>query len=425
MTTRFNMPNSGMRSGYNNPNTVNDLSIPSCGLEDVDKAIFDLMNKQIPFTVMSNDELQKVNVIFAAGEKWAVIKKKKQIRDRQGRLILPLITIGRTSIEQDPTKDITGRGINQQTGEMIICRRLASDDRNYQNLLNRLYIKNQTNIAQLVSDSLSTTRTIGDMFSDVDVAKGGLLKSNRSKNIWETITAPTPQFYTAHYEVIIWTQYTTHMNEIIELFMSSQLPQGNAFKISNPDNSGYWFIATVENNEYTPENNFDDMFEQDRIIKHKFNISVPAYIFASKVPGAPVPIRRYLSCTEIEFGVDVNVNEINVNNTIKDPFLGMDDPTLPLENHSPEYLRTLDGREQNYSRLADRSNHNNTDPALNSYQRGIKPPQYMQVKHLDSFGNVSFENKKITTYNHVTGESTFKMSSEEFGSWFSVTSGSI
>ena len=147
MTTRFTPKNVGIHNGYDNPNTSKDFSIPSCGIEDVDKAVFDLFNSQIPFQVTSVNELQKVNVIFAAGEKWAVIKNKKGIRDKQGRLILPLIAIGRTSISQDPTKDITGRGINQQTGEMIVCRRLANADRNYQNLINRLFIKNQTNVS--------------------------------------------------------------------------------------------------------------------------------------------------------------------------------------------------------------------------------------------------------------------------------------
>lgn len=425
MTTRFNVKSCGLRSGYSNPNTTNDFTIPSCGIEDVDKAVFNLFDKEIPFTVQSVQELQKVNVIFAAGEKWAVIKNKKSIRDRQGRLILPLITIGRTSITQDKTLDITGRGINQQTGEMIICRRLASDDRNYQNLINRLYIKNQANVATNTSNKITTTREIGKLFDDVDVKSGAILKTNKKKNIWETITIPTPQFYTAKYEIIIWTQYTTHMNQLLECFVSAQLPQGNAFKIANPNNSGYWFVATVTDNQYDPENNFDDMFEQDRIIKYKFNIEVPAYILATSVPGTPVPVRRYLSATEIEFSLSTDSTENGSTTTVKDPFLGMDDPTLPSQISRREYTDNPALREMNYSRLDIRSEHNKTDPALQQYPRGIKPNRYMEVVGRDEHGNQTTKHIKISSYNKSTGESTFKMSDVVFNSWFASTTGSI
>jgi hypothetical protein len=424
MTTRFSAKSAGLRSGYDNPNTVDNFTIPSCGIEDVDKALFHLFDKEIPFQVMSVNELQKVNVIFAAGEKWAIIKNKKSIRDRQGRLILPLITIGRTSIVQDPTEDIAGRGINQQTGEMVLCRRLANSDRNYQNLINRLYIKNQSNVAFNNSNinQLNTERVIGDLLSDIDVTSGGVLKSNKQRNIWETITAPTPQFYTAKYEVIVWTQYTTHMNEILDLFITAQLPQGNAYKISNPTNPGYWFIATVDGNNYEPENNFDDMFEQDRIIKYKFNINVPAYLFASDVPGAPIPLKRYLSATEIDFSLDIDTTTQTSDE--KDPFLGMDDPTLPSEFNNNERNRTPDNRKMNYPKLAMRDEHSNNDPALQTYQRGIVPHRYMSTKHKDENGIVSYNHVKLSSVNNVTGETTFKMSDTTFSSWFGV-SGSI
>jgi hypothetical protein len=417
MTTRFDARSTGLKSGYDRHDYSTEFSIPSCGIEDVDVAVFNLFNKEIPLQVNSKDGLEKVHVIFAAGEKWAVIKKKKEIRNRQGRLILPLITVGRTAILQDPTKDIAGRGVNQQTGEIVIQRRLDFTDRSQQNLTNRLFIRNQMNAAVTLPhpEQLSTLRTIGGMSNDAEINAGALLKPpDLRSNIWETIIVPTPQFFSAKYEVTFWTQYTTHMNQLMEMMLSAQLPQGNAFKIANPNNNGYWFIATIDNNEYTPENNFDDMVEKDRIIKYKFNMTVPGYVLASEAPGVPVPIRKYVSSTAIDFKtIDVDVAGVNVSagtEGVKNPWLGADDPTLPFEHDMKETFRSPDLRRDGYRLLDNRSEISQSDPALQSYRRGVQPDRYLKIPVKDALGNVTYRYVKATTYNSRQGEASFKPS---------------
>lgn len=412
MTTRFNVRSGGLRSGYDNTNYSSELSIPSCGIEDIDRAIFHLFNNEIPLQVNAKDGLKKAKVIFASGEKWAVVKKKKEIRDKQGRLILPLITIGRTSVSQS-SDDITGRGINQQTGELRIVRRLSNSDRSYQNLINRLLIKNQLNVAvnpangiEPLTGQLTTDRDIGDLTNIADIADGGFLAPAKDKNIWETITIPAPQFFTARYEVTFWTQYIHHMNELVELFIAAQLPQGNAYRIANPAKN-YWFVATIDNNEYTPENNFDNMFEQERIIKYSFTVTVPGYILATSVPGAPVPVRRYVSQTAIDFQTDVGPIASPGQVDEADPWLGADDPTLPFENDLPKRHLGIDQRRTGHRRLDDRSAVNSNDPALRAFPRGTTPDRYMTVKTINPDGSSGLRRIKIKNVNKFSGESTF------------------
>lgn len=420
MTTRFDANSKGLRSGYDNSNYSSDISIPACGIEDVDRAIFHLFDKELPLQINSKDGLRPAKAIFAAGEKWAVLKKKKSIRDRQGRLILPLVSIGRTGIKQDISTDITGRGINQQTGELRIQRRLSSNDRGYQNNINRLLIKNQLNVAanadqgiEPITDQLSTEREIGELTQIPDIVEGGFLAPARDDNVWETITIPAPQFFSAQYEVTFWTQYAEHMVDLIEQFISAQLPQGNAFRIANPENNQYWFVATVDGNEFTPEDNFGDMAEQERLIKYTFTMNVPAYIIASNAPGIPVPVRRYISSTNIEFKTDIGpvagVDEIRDE---KDPWLGADDPTLPYDHDTPSRLLNADQRRNGYPRTGDRSKVHADDPALLGFPRGIQPARYMKVKTLNSDGSAGFRRVKLRTTNQYSGESTF--SAEEF-----------
>ena len=406
MTTRFNVHSDGLHSGYDNKN-YSTLEIPSCGVEDVDRALFYLFDKELKLAVTSQNEIIPVKTIFAAGEKWAVIKKKKDIRDRNGRLILPLITIGRTSIEQSISDDITGRGINQQTGELIVKRRLFENaDRNYQNLINRLLIVNQTNIPTM-SGTFQSNRDIGDFAIDPDIKDGAWLKPVRNKNVWETITIPAPQFFSAHYEITIWTQYTEHMNQIVESIIAAQLPQGNAFKIANPI-KGYWFIARIDDNTFNPNNNWDDMFEQDRVIKYEFTMTVPGYVLAPKTPNSPLAIRRYISIPQIEFGVSVaddleNVNSTNNSTTIKDPWLGADDPTLPIDHINSENIQRLDARLTDESRLDAISKLDKNDPV--KLPRGKTPDQYMKIAIKDNEGNIQYKHVKVRNVNKHTGES--------------------
>jgi hypothetical protein len=310
-----------------------DLYVPPCGIEDVDVAIFNLFDKEISPQCggLEDAPLLKVPVIFAAGEKWALLKKGRPLRDRNNALLIPLITIVRTELAQDTSSDVTGRGINQQTGEIVIRRKLDKSDRGYQNLINRLFLRNQENLAvdSIVgpSERLKTQGNIGQLSNAVVSGNIGLLSPNLNNNVIETIVVPSPQFYTVKYQVTIWTQYMQHSNQVIEKIFSSFLPQGQAWRLDT--SKGYWFVATVEGGNYSSETNFDDMSQAERFIKHTFDISVPAYFFATRAPGAPIPIKRYISSPIIRFEADTS--EFLSPSVEKDYVLGVDDPTLPLD----------------------------------------------------------------------------------------------
>jgi len=369
---RFSLPrpSGSIGSGYDNPNST-DYTVPSCGVEDVDAALFNLFDKQLPMFV-SEDTTRRVGnqsrvpVIFAAGEKWALLRKGRALRDNAGTLILPLITIARTGIEQT-SNDVTGRGINQQTGLLTFTRRLAQEDRAYQNLINKLYIKNQPSTFLPLAEpsevpyQARTSRSVGAARSQVAVSDGSLLAPQLNRNIFETIELPAPQFFTAKYEVTIWTQYTQQMNQLLETLMSSFLPQGRCFRLDTQ--KGYWFVAYVEDS-YAQDANFDDMSGQERIIKNKISMHVPAYVLASSAPGVPIAVRRRLSSVDVSFETTIDV-------PLGYPWVGADDPTLPLVK-SDSNLRS-DGRDTGVGPLDSSAG---SDPALSSYPRGV-PGSYV------------------------------------------------
>lgn len=403
MTTRFNAkpkPRHGVAplpTGYEAKAGVPDLTIPSCGIEDVDVSLFGLFDKEIAPECGGHGSapITKVPVVFAAGEKWALLKRGRPLRDRNNTLILPLITVMRTDLTQG-MDDVAGRGINQQTGELVIRRRLDKSDRGYQSLINRLFLANQQNVAvrpqdPTVSGQPTTEQNVGDISTTKSVRDGALLAPNLRNNVYETIVVPSPQFYTAKYQVTIWTQYTQHSNQILEKIFSSLLPQAQSWKLETP--KGYWFVARMEEGSLSTETNFDDMSAAERFIKHTFTVVVPAYFFASSAPGTPVPIKRYVSSPVVNFDVS-DVSE-NVPTAESEYVLGSDDPTLPLDvaknNRSDQ--RTPGWRQQKiypvYSEdpMFDPTDPRlSEDPALTTLPRGYS----VKVKNTTSKGETVY-----------------------------------
>lgn len=443
MPTRFNTKSKSkygsppLRSGYENQNGVPDFTIPSCGIEDVDVGIFNLFDKEIKPECggIEGAPLAKVPVIFAAGEKWAMLKRGRPVRDKNNTLIIPLITIMRQEIEQSLQDDVTGRGINQQVGEFVIKRRLDKSDRSYQNLINKLLIKNQSGAmmpedgAHYADQSVSSN-SLGEKTSDPDIGDASALLKPISigKNVYETIVVPTPQFYTAVYKVTVWTQYMQHANQIMEKIITSYLPQGQSWRIDTP--KGYWFVGKVDDSGFELETNMEDMSAEERFIKHNFTVKVPAYFFASKTPGTPIPLKRYVSSPDVSFDT-VSASDIFDRTQYT---VGSDDPTLPLESQhagSADVVPEIDPITGVASSIASRSprygglpgvysprSSNPTSGGNGNSTKGNSTPRSWKrssvypvntAQDLDDPANSSLpRGRNVTVTEHVQGERTYR-----------------
>lgn len=290
-------PQEALPSGYDGSNSPPDYTIPSCGIEDVDEALKRLFDEELQFgSKQVNGRngaifIHKPTVIFATGERFAIAKRLRPIRDRNNVLMLPSISIRRTAVEQT-NEDFTQRGINQSTGELIIKRRLDTSDRDFQNFLNRFMFKNMDGVG-------NSLREQGELKEDLAIKNGGLLETNFN-NIYEIIAIPQPQFVSLNYEIVFWTSYKQHMNYMIETMFAGFLPQGKMFKLVSP--KGYWFIAYVDDSLSSQEN-VDEFTEDEQIIRYSFTAKVRAYLLAINGPGNAIPVRRYFSAPQISFEI--------------------------------------------------------------------------------------------------------------------------
>lgn len=387
------------------------LTVPPCGIEDVDAAVYEAFTSGLGLQVqVEGDELRAPSVVFATGERWALIKRHRGVRDKAtGALILPIITITRGAPVQSMAQDITGRGINQQTGELVVARRLDRTDRGHQNRLNALFLRNQQNVAvpegQAAPGQLATRARVGEHALDGDVVRGALLAAPRARNVVETITVPAPQFFTVTYEVTFWTQHLTQVNQLWERLVSALLPQASSVVLRTE--KGYWFVGTVDGDSHQPEGNLPDVNEGERVVRHKFSLKVPAYLLAGPGPGAPVPVRRTVSAPIVSFAVEPGGDELSVHEaTVTDPYLGADDPTLPLD---PGRSRHPDRRRTGAGRLSALGNDLvATDPALGKLRRGTSPARYVRHASVDPVtGRRTVQHIRITSMNPAAGETVY------------------
>ena len=110
------------------PNVREELLMPST-IEDIDAAMLDYLNNTLDIHTETNKGFKKVPVIWVAAERAAQIKQHKDLRDDNGAIIYPLMTLERNSI----TKDLTQKGsiyanippINdEKKGSITVARRI-------------------------------------------------------------------------------------------------------------------------------------------------------------------------------------------------------------------------------------------------------------------------------------------------------------
>lgn len=279
MSTKYDI-NSDKRyapTGYEGDGNT-DYIVPSCGVEDLDLAIFNLFDKQIPLYYDLHGEVKKVPVIFATGERFALLRRKQPITDRNGALILPLISITRSSIENVPAKGIA----NNQMFPNVIKKRISQKDLVYRQQ------KNVENLKNVKGEDLSLDPNLS-------------LKPRIERNIIETIEMPPVKYFGANYEISIWSSYTQQMNKILETIISAYtLNPGQQFRVESE--KGYKFSAFVDGN-ISQDTNYSDFTDAERYVRYNMNINATGYIIAPNILGGKTALRSFMSAPEVSFDV--------------------------------------------------------------------------------------------------------------------------
>lgn len=230
---------------------MNRVAIQNVTLETVDQCVFDWFDLTVNAQVSNqNGNRKKVNVSFSSGERWITAREKKGVRDKNGVIILPLISIRRTGIEAQATMSSFG----VETPNINVATRISPKTNLIQN----------ANVNRDASQ-VSTTPVV-----------------------YEITTIPYPDFSVTLYEVQIQTQFILQMNSVIEkIFHELDIqksfvmpmdrtrvhpPIGVPFEQRKPFAGGY--LVGFLDASLSSGDNFEEFTDQERIIRYTCTLRV-------------------------------------------------------------------------------------------------------------------------------------------------------
>lgn len=281
-------------------------NIPACRLEDIDRALFDLFNEQLPLYYTHRNKMQKIPVVFATGERFALIARKKPLRDKSGALILPVISIMRTNVQMGNELG----GSFAPDVPQIIKKQLSKEDTTYQRLINKQGFQNSDDLVSqsaLIDISSETgsvpgriaTRRIGSGLTSERSNKGDILNEPLRNNIYEVYEIPPPVYITIDYDLTFWTQYMQEMNNLMSVIASEcQFHAMPSFRIETKQ--GYKFVAYLDKT-FSNQSNFEDFSEEERHIRSSMTVKVTGYILGSVYKASSTNLRKYVSAPQISF----------------------------------------------------------------------------------------------------------------------------
>ena len=238
-----------------NQEVVQDLNFAPSTLETIDYAIYDYLNETLALRTITNEGLKQVPIIWASAERSFQVKNKKELRDSEGAIILPVITLERSSV----VKDLTTRGAyygdmfpfqsqSEKGGSLVIARRIKQDK--------------TSNFANADAKRRYNNR----------VAPKFVRKST-DKVVYETVSIPPIVYTDITYKILLRTEYQQQMNDLVQPFITRP-GTINSFLINR---DGHRYEAFVQG-DYVLSNNISDMAGEERIFKTEVSIKVMGYL---------------------------------------------------------------------------------------------------------------------------------------------------
>ncbi len=227
-------------------------------LYDVDLAIAEHMIDTVVPSVEAFREKVKVPVLYGNPERWASVQKKGYLKDKNGQLQIPLIMFKRNSIERSDT--------------------MASS-------MNRHL--------SYPSVSMYSKKHRYDKFS-------AMTGTQKPVEIYDVVM---PDYVTVSYEVVIWTDFTEHMNKIVEAFQYATDEYWG-------DKSGFKFKVKIDSFDNTTEVGEGTQ----RIVRTTFTMMVNAYLLPEQFNNESTH-KKSLTPKKVVWGLETDLTGLGGGNS--------------------------------------------------------------------------------------------------------------
>jgi hypothetical protein len=243
---------------------------PQRTVYDVDFAIKYYIESEIKPQITDNEQLINVPVIFANGEKWDNVRRLGFLRDEKGKLQSPLIMVKRNSVaERDNVK---GLDVNRNPDGNIRAYKQKYNSRN---------------------------RYEDELFP---------MPTNQPAESNRVYIVDIPRYVTVDYELLLWCDFTTQMNELID-----QLLPYNRFAWGNDANR---FTTTMGNISFETVNTVGE----DRLVRATIPLTTIAALLSEQEIQQST-LRTMFSVKKVVFDTIVTFDDIFGSTTVPNSIL--------------------------------------------------------------------------------------------------------
>ncbi len=228
--------------------TKGDLK-QSITLFDIDYAMMTYLEDTVLPTLDDNGKVLKIPVIYGNSERWVGARRQGVYRDNKGKIQLPLMMIRRTSIAKDDTMPMLNRHVSYS----------------------------------------GVTKYSKDNRYDRFTAMGGNVKPK-----YEIYNITMPEYVELNYECMVWTNFTEHLNSVIEQLNYASSHWG--------DKDHFKFRTSIS--DYNVVNEVGDGTE--RINRVEFTLNVKSYLLPEKFDGENT-IKKSMSTKRVVVSTETDV----------------------------------------------------------------------------------------------------------------------
>lgn len=237
-------------------------------VETVDGAFFDFIES---LNIFSNTNMgwSKVPVIWASAERAYQIKHNIQLRDNNGSLIPPIISLERGNVTKDPGKK-------------------GSFQANVSPNFDRYFVTKEIN------QEKSTVFSDADLYKSTSKINFATGKKNK-KVVYESYSVPIPIYVTIDYKINILTNFQMQMNEIVQPILTNVAQN--------------YFIIKKENHRYEAFMDQDfsqqaigDLGEAERKYQTTITVKVLGYFITGTGNDKDATLKVTENAVDLKFG---------------------------------------------------------------------------------------------------------------------------
>ena len=225
------------------------------GLQDIDEAIFYYFENVIRPFVYQNGERREVPIIYGSPERWKSVQKDGYYRDKNGRIMSPIIMFKRNSLTKN--RSITNK-LDANQPHLYTSWQKSWNSKNFYSNFNLLNNRDQTK---------------------------------------QFIANVVPDYVTLSYSVIVQTYYIEQLNKIIE-----SVEYASDAYWGNPDR--FKFMARIDS-----FNTVNEIAKgEDRSVRSTFDINMYGYIIPDAIQKDLSSIKKYNSKSKVIFSMETTSN---------------------------------------------------------------------------------------------------------------------